>query len=347
MIPNTEFVLYGAYGYTGDLIARLAAERGLRPLLAGRDPERLEALGRELSLPWLAFDLDDPARVAASLGDHPVVLHCAGPFTHTARPMVRACLDSKTHYLDITGEADVFLSMAHRGPKAAEAGVMLLPGVGFDVVPSDCLASKLSERMPEARELTLAFQGDSGPSHGTALTMIEHMHQGGLVRRDGDLRRVPIAWRTREIDFGEGPVPAVSIPWGDVVTAWYSTGIPDITVYTAVPSGALRTMKILRWVRPLLRFEAVKNILRRRVEARPAGPSERRLEQGATRLWGCVEGPDGETTEHRLRGPQAYRWTALTALAAVERVLGGEAPPGFQTPSTAFGSGFVDPTLFY
>lgn len=342
MHEKGDFVLYGAYGYTGELIARLAAERGRRPLLAGRDAARLEALATELGLAWQAFDLQDPARISECLRDAPVVLHCAGPFTHTAKPMVRACLETGTHYLDITGEADVFLSMAHRGPKAAEAGVMLLPGVGFDVVPSDCLAKRLAERLPEAQELVLAFRGDSGPSHGTALTMIEHIHQGGLVRRDGDLRRVPIAWKTRQVDFGDGPTTAVSIPWGDVVTAWYSTGIPDITVYMGVPRSGLRTLRFLRWLRPLLRFQTVKDVLRRQVEARPPGPSERRLAEGETRLWGQVTSEDGRQVEDRLRGPQAYRWTALTALAAVERVLAGRAPVGYQTPSTAFGSGFVD-----
>ena len=338
----SSFLIYGAYGYTGELIAREAVERGLEPMLAGRDGARVEALAGELGLPWRAFELEDDAALRDALEPVTAVLHCAGPFTHTARPVRKACLATGTHYLDITGEADVFLSTAHAGPQAEKAGVMLLPGAGFDVVPTDCLARRLSEELPGATGLVLAFQGDSGPSRGTARTMIEHIHQGGLVRRGGELERVPIAWRTREIDFGDGPRTAVSIPWGDVVTAWYSTRIPDITVFTAVPPSALRTMKAMRWIRPLLRFDWVKERLRRRVEARPPGPSERRLETGETRVWGRVETPEGHSLELRLRGPQAYRWTALTALRAVEKVLEGIAPPGYQTPSTAFGWRFVE-----
>ncbi|MDX1632563.1 MAG: saccharopine dehydrogenase NADP-binding domain-containing protein [Thermoanaerobaculia bacterium] len=342
MEPTGDFLLYGAYGYTGERIAREAANRGQRPILAGRDGERLESLARELDLPWSVFDLEDERTVTEVVKPYPAVLHCAGPFTHTAGPMARACLEAGTHYLDITGEADVFLQMAGRDREARVAAVMLLPGVGFDVVPTDCLASRLSEDLPEAESLELAFRGDSGPSRGTALTMIEHLHEGGLVRRNGELRRVPIAWKTRDVDFGDGPETAVSIPWGDVVTAWYSTEIPNVTVYMAVPRGALRTMKILRWLRPLLHFRLVKDLHGRRVEARPPGPSEERLREGTTRVWGRVEDREGSFREDRLEGPQAYRWTVLTALGAVERVLGGEAPPGFQTPSRAFGSSFVE-----
>jgi short subunit dehydrogenase-like uncharacterized protein len=200
----SNFLLYGANGYTGKLITRLAAERGLRPTLAGRDKNTIEPLATEHGLEHRVFALDDPAAIDAALREVSVVMHCAGPFSRTSRPMADACLRTKTHYLDITGEASVIESLAARDAEAKEAGVMLLPCVGFDVVPSDCLAAHLKRRLPEATHLALGIQGMGRVSRGTATTMIENINRGGLIRRDGKLTPVPAAWKTREIDFGRG-----------------------------------------------------------------------------------------------------------------------------------------------
>jgi short subunit dehydrogenase-like uncharacterized protein len=332
-----SFLVYGAYGYTGELIAREAAARGLQPVLAGRDRARLDALATELGLPSRAVALDDPAALREALGGARAVLHCAGPFVHTFRPMAEACLERGVHYLDITGEADVFLALAGMSERAAAAGVVLLPGVGFDVAPSDSLAAHLARRLPGARRLTLAFRPDAGPSRGTAATMAEHAHEGGLVREAGALRRVPVAWKTRTVDFGDGPQNAMSIPWGDVVTAWYTTGIPDIEVYMAVPEAVVGRMRRMRPLIPLLGLGPIRRLAASRARRRPPGPSANKLARGETRLWGEVEDAGGRRAAARLRGPQAYRWTALTALDAVDGVLRGGVEPGFRTFAGAFG----------
>ena len=336
-----SFLVYGAYGYTGELVAREAVARGLRPLLGGRDAARLEPLAAELGLPARAFALDDGAALREALGEARAVLHCAGPFVHTFRPMAEACLAHGVHYLDITGEADVFLALAGMTGRAAAAGVVLLPGVGFDVAPSDSLAAHLKRRLPGARRLTLAFRPDAGPSRGTAATMAEHAHQGGLVREGGTLRRVPAAWKSRQVDFGGGPQNTMSLPWGDVVTAWYTTGIPDIEVYMAVPDPVARRLRRMRPLLPLMGLAPVRRIAAARARRRPPGPSPSKLARGETRLWGeVVDGAGGRATA-RMRGPQAYRWTALTALDAVQGVLGGGVEPGFRTFAGAFGPDLV------
>ena len=338
---TAPFLLYGAYGYTGELIAREAAARGLRPTLAGRDRARLEPLAAELGFPWRAFDLEDRSALGDAVAAHAAVLHCAGPFVHTSRPVAAACLEKRVHYLDITGEAQVYLALAARDAAAQEAGVGLLPGVGFDVVPTDCLAAHLKRRLPSAQRLRLAFRTDSGPSRGTAQTMAEHMHEGGLVRRGGELVRVPVAWKDRDVDFGDGPQAAMSLPWGDVVTAWHTTAIPDIEVYVAMPRQAIARLRRVRVLLPLMRARPLRKLAAARARRRPPGPSAERLARGETRVWGEVEDAAGNRAEARLRGPQAYRWTVLTALGAVERTLAGELRPGFRTPAGAFGPDFV------
>jgi len=340
-MPSASFLLYGANGYTGALVARMAARLGLNPILAGRDRGSIVQLATELELEHRAFALDDASAVEANLKDVPVILHCAGPFSRTSQPMVDACLRTQTHYLDITGEIAVFESLAARDAEARGAGVMLLPGVGFDVVPSDCLAAHLKRRLPAATKLTLAIQGTGRISHGTATTMIENMGRGGLIRRGGRLTPVPTAWRTRRIDFGRGEVSATTIPWGDVATAFYSTGIPNIEVYAALPQSARRMMAASRWLNPLLTAPAVQAFLKRRIKARPAGPSDEERARGASFVWGEVEDDGGAKCVSRLSGPEGYTLTAQAALAVVERTLKGDAPAGFQTPSLAYGADFI------
>jgi short subunit dehydrogenase-like uncharacterized protein len=338
---SANFLLYGANGYTGELVARMAKERGLHPVLAGRDARKVEPLATALGLDHLSFALDDAAAMDAALKTVGVVLHCAGPFSRTSKPMADGCLRTGTHYLDITGEIAVFESLAARRAEAEAAGVMLLPGTGFDVVPSDCLAAHLKRRLPSATHLTLAIQGTGRISHGTATTMVENINRGGLVRRDGRLTPVPTAWRTREVDFGRGPVKATTIPWGDIATAFYSTGIPNIEVYAAIPASARRLMKASRQLGPLLASAPVQRFLKNRIKAQPPGPSEQERARGASYVWGEVQDDAGQKRSSRLSGPEGYTLTAMTALAIVERVLAGDASPGFQTPSLAYGADFI------
>ena len=339
MSPN--FLLYGANGYTGKLVARLAKERGLSPVLAGRDRASIEGLANELGFEHRVFPLDDAAALDAALGGATVVLHCAGPFSRTSKPMADACLRTKTHYLDITGEAAVIESLAARDREAQGAGVMLLPCVGFDVVPSDCLAAHLKRRLPAATRLALGIMGMGRVSRGTATTMVENIGRGGLVRREGKLTPVPAAWKTREIDFGRGPVEATTIPWGDVASAFYSTGIPNIEVYAAVPAKVRRMMKLTRAFGRLLASGVVQRFLKKRIGNQPPGPSDEERVKGKSFVWGEVEDDAGARAVSRLSGPEGYTLTALAALAIVGHVLGGKFSTGFQTPSKAYGPDLI------
>jgi short subunit dehydrogenase-like uncharacterized protein len=198
------WMLYGANGYTGELIAREAVARGLRPVLAGRSKQKIAKLAAELNCPSAVFDLEDHTALVATLSQVAAVLHCAGPFSQTAASMMQGCLATHVHYLDITGEIDVF-ELAHGvHEKAQRAGVVLCPGVGFDVVPTDCVAARLKEAMPDATHLALGFDSRAGLSKGTAKTAIESAGKGSCLRIDGNLVTERFGARTRRIDFGGG-----------------------------------------------------------------------------------------------------------------------------------------------
>jgi short subunit dehydrogenase-like uncharacterized protein len=337
----SNYLIYGANGYTAALTAREAVARGQRPVLAGRNAEAVGTLARELGLEHRVFSLDDPDKIRAGLAGMTAVLNGAGPFSRTARAMADACLDARVDYLDMTGEIGVFESLAAIDARARGAGVMLLPGVGFDVVPSDCLAAHLKRRLPAATALSLGFQTSGRFSRGTATTMVENLHRGGMVRRGGVLTPVPAAWKTQTIDFGRGSVGAMTIPWGDVSTAYRSTGIPDIEVYVAASRGQRLLARATRHYGWLLGSNLVQGILKRRIQAGPPGPSDEERRRGWSLLWGEATDAAGGRAVSRLRGPEGYTLTVLTSLAVVGRVLDGQAPPGYQTPSLAYGPDFV------
>jgi short subunit dehydrogenase-like uncharacterized protein len=334
-----NFLIYGANGYTGELIAREAARRGLRPLLAGRSREKIEPLAQELGLEWRAFSLADGAALDGALNEVDFVIHCAGPFSLTSRAMVEGCLRAGRHYTDITGEISVFEAMARLDERAKAVGIMIMPGVGFDVVPSDCLARHLKDSLPTATNLTLAFYGLGKISHGTQATMTMNVGRGGAIRRDGEITPVPAAWKTREIDFGSVKKMGVTIPWGDVSTAYYSTDISNIEVYTVVPEQALKMMKLSRYIGWLLATGPAQKILQSRIP--PGGASAEERAKGKTLLWGEASDDAGNRVEARLQGPEGYDFTVLTALKVAEKIAKGNAHVGFQTPAKAYGAGLV------
>jgi short subunit dehydrogenase-like uncharacterized protein len=333
---SEQLLIYGANGYTGELIARRAVERGLRPALAGRNAEGVRALAGALGLPHHVVALDDAPALDAALRGRVAVLHCAGPFSQTSKPMADACLRVGVHYLDITGEIAVFEALHRRDQEARAAGVMLLPGVGFDVVPSDCLAAHLKRRLPGATELNLAFRVIGRASRGTTATALEGLGRGGAVRRDGMI--VPAGYALRKVDLGRGPVDVVAIPWGDVSTAFHSTGIPNITVYTYLPPLARRFMWLGRLLMPVMATRPLRAALGRLARRQPPGPSADERRRGLSLLWGEAMDSDGGRAVSRMRAPEGYTFTAVSAVHIAEKVLAGEAMAGFQTPSRAYGA---------
>jgi short subunit dehydrogenase-like uncharacterized protein len=336
-----SFLLYGANGYVGEAAAELAVQQGLKPILAGRDASRLEPLARRLGVELRVCALDDAAALDRALQGVPLVLHCAGPYKFTSKPMADACLRAGAHYLDITGEIPVFEALAARDAEAKARKVMLLPAVGFDVVPTDCLAVHLQRRLPSATRLALGFRsiGRAGLPPGTQHTMIELLPFGDRVREGGRLVVPERGLKTRMVDFGQGPVQATRFTWGDVFTAYYSTGIPDIEVYTVLPAAMQKRLGWLKTLRPLFRFGPLRALLHRGVQP---GPSAESRAKTVTHVWGEVRDEQGRAAVSRLQGPEAgLVWTTRSALAAVKQVLGGNFTPGFQTPGKAFGPDFV------
>lgn len=337
-----QFLLYGAYGYTGKLIAEMATSTGLTPVLAGRSEAKVAALADELGYPSRIFPLDDPARLDEALRPFSVVLHAAGPFKHTAAPMMDACIRTQTHYLDITGEIEAFELGKRHDMAAKAANIMIMPGTGFDVVPTDCLAAYLHRQLPDATHLRLAFSMEGGGvSHGTAITMAENLGEGGAVRQDGRIVRVPLGHKTMWVNFGSKKRFVMAIPWGDVSTAYHSTGIPNIEVYSGISPRSYRYVRWQKYLGWLLRMNWVRSLIKRRISRKPAGPGAGRRAKARGLVWGQVSDQQGNAREARLDIPEGYTLTAMCSLIIVQKVLNGQWTAGFQTPSSAYGPDLI------
>jgi short subunit dehydrogenase-like uncharacterized protein len=257
---QNHFVLYGANGYTGELIARLSQAYGLRPLLAGRNKEAIKRLAEELTLDYVIVGLDHPEALDNLLKGQQLVIHAAGPFSKTAKQMVEACIRNNVHYTDINGDISCFELVKTFNQPAIENNCMLMPGVGFDVVPTDSVAKRISELFPGIIDLKLAFASiGSSISHGTATTMAEKLGEGGARRRNGKIVGAPLGENAMWVDFGKKNLFVMSIPWGDISTAYHTTGIPNIETFFAVKPSVYKWMKMQKFFNWFLKLEIVRN----------------------------------------------------------------------------------------
>lgn len=341
-METKSFLLYGANGYTGQLIARYSKFYGLEPILAGRNEPAIRELSSQLKLPFVIVSLNDPETLKATLRGVKVVVHAAGPFDQTARQMIDACLQTNTHYVDINGDISVFEMIKTFDQGAKQSGIMLLPGAGFDVVPTDCTALMLKEELPDATRLKLAFVTvGGGLSHGTATTMIHRLGEGGLVRKAGVITPVPLGHKGFEVFIDGRKHFVMSIPWGDVSTAYFTTGIPNIETYTGIPPILYRMLKFQKLFNWILRSSPIRNLAKRRIKARPAGPDDERRSKAKALIWGTAATANGRSATLLLETPDGYTLTAHSCLIVTKKILEEKFSAGYQTPASAYGSSLV------
>lgn len=340
MSTGDRLLVYGGYGYTARLLLPGLKKLGVDFIVAGRDAAKTEETAAEFGAPARVFALDDPREVDQGLDGVDVMLNAAGPYMHTTKPLIEACLRKRVHYLDLSGEVGPLEQAAEAGAAARDLGLMVLPAIGFDVVPSDCLALHVATRLPDATRLTLHVAASNLMSHGSGLTLAEHIGIPVHTRRDGILEQMRLRMQMRWADFGEGHRPMVAVSWGDVVTAYHSTGIPNIEVYFEATSFRLAAVTVNQYWGWLLRSSSANEWFRNYASLLPAGPTE--SERASQRCRIIVEAESSDrTVRSRLETPEAYEFTAATATRIVQEVLNGSRRAGFQTPAMLFGPDFV------
>jgi short subunit dehydrogenase-like uncharacterized protein len=335
-----KILLYGANGYTGQLIATHAQKINLPLILAGRSGPSIEALSQSMGLPYRIFNLDEDLSFKEQLKDIYLVVHAAGPFSRTAQPMIDACIELGIHYIDITGEIGVFKLAHDRHELALQKNIMILSGAGFDVVPTDCMAAFLHQKLPTAHFLQLAFGAiNGGVSHGTAMTAIDQLGELGLIRKEGQLKSVPIGHKSMFVQFSDTFRRFVmAIPWGDVYTAYITTKIPNIETFMAIHPKSYRWLKRFQLLpQSWMKSSVLKKAMRAYIKKQPAGPSPAQNERGRTFVWGEVKDLKGHSCSASIEIPEAYYFTAISTVHIAQLVFQGEWKPGYQTPAGCYG----------
>lgn len=335
-----NFLIYGATGYTGKLMTERAKELGLSPLLSGRNPEKLKQVAEPLGFDHEAVSLSDKHGLLNMLSKIDLVIHTAGPFSGTAKPMVDACLKTKTHYLDITGEISVFERHKSLNSQAKDAGILIMSGVGFDVVPTDCLAAHMKKRMPDAEQLNISIGGLSKISAGTAKTAIENIAKSFIVRRSGKIIQLKKPLYSKA-DFGKGEVETVSVSWGDLATAYYSTGIPNISVFFQLTAQTKKIIMMNRLTKWFLSLPPVQKNIKSKIEKKFKGPDKTERETAKAIIFAEAINSKGEKIVSKLITPEGYKLTCITALEIANRVLSGNVHPGYFTPAMLFGTDLI------
>jgi len=335
------FLVYGAAGYTGKLIVTEAVKRGLVPVLAGLSETQITTLANSHGLKSATFNLESVETIRTNIRGMNAVLHAAGPFSSTAAKMLEACLAEGVHYLDITGEVQVLEHIFTLNERAKECGCVLIPGTGFDVVPTDCLAIMLKSQLPDAVRLQLAFHTNSKLSPGTWKATLEAIPHGGIIRQDGVLTRVPHAWKLRRILYDDGHVWSMTVPWGDVSSAYFSTGIPHIETYVGTSLSLSIVMRLVRQFAGITARPTVRQWLYAFVDRFVKGPDENDHTEQIVHLRGDVWNAKGKHVAMQLTTPEGYIFTARAAVQSVQMLLESPPSPGVYTPAMAFGQDFI------
>lgn len=338
-----NWMIYGATGYTGRLVVEEAIKRGHQPLIAGRTEAKLKPLAEQYSVPYRTFSLDDVNVIIAELQKNEIelVLHIAGPYKYTSDPMIQACLKVGVHYLDITGEIDVYQNAYRYHQQALDQEIVILPGVGFDVVPSDCLLKYVADQIENPTHLEIAFHNEGRASRGTLKSAIEIFRSvGNVVRRDGKLVKVPIGSVEKDIHFMSGTKKVYQGLWGDVETSYRTTGVPNIVTLFAYHEAVLKQLRQLNRVSPLLGIKFIRDYFKNQMDKLPEGPSAEMRDTLKINMYAKATNAKGETAEAWLETVEGYRFTALACVHSVEQVLDGNYQ-GALTPAGAFGSDFV------
>jgi short subunit dehydrogenase-like uncharacterized protein len=339
--------LYGATGYTGRLVAAELAAAEADFVISGRSREKLEALARELDgeVAVKPATLDDPASLRDLLSDCAAVIDCAGPFLRYGEPVLRAAVETSTHYLDTTGEQP-YIKMAFEryGPGAAEAEVAVIPAMGFDFVPGDMIAALTAEGMGDVDEVVIGYAwADFEPTRGTMLTTLEILAGGAVEWRK-------LQWLPAERPFGPATFRFPE-PIGRQRMLSYPSG-EQITVPRHISTRRVRTLLTASTFAPHPKLGALMQLL-----ARPTGlalrtPLKRAIRAAVSRL---PEGPSPETrgkTRYTIvcdvvRGEQARRGVlrgldtygvtaAMVAKGAMIAADTGFSGSGALAPSQAF-----------
>ena len=346
--------VYGATGYTGRLVAAELRRRGAEVVLAGRSRPKLEILAEDLGGDIAIQDapLDDPSALRELLEPCAAVIACAGPFRLHGEPVLAAAVETRTHYLDTTGEQPFMRKVFEDyGPRAARAGVALVTAMGFDYAPGDMIAALTAEGMEPLDEIVLAYAVRGfGATRGTALSGLGMMSERAVEWRDGELASAPRGVGGGSWDFPDpiGRQRMLRYPAGEHITV--PRHVRTQRVRTLLTASTVISLPLVPRIAPLVLppFQlAMRTPLRRALAAAiprlPEGPSESSRRRASFTVV-CEARQGSRRRSGTVTGNDPYGLTArATAEGALRLAAPGHDRRGALAPSEAFDPrGFLD-----
>ena len=348
-----RIVLFGATGYTGDLTARALVDRGVRPVLAARSRERLDALSAELGgLETRLADVAAPGTLAGLVERGDVLVSTVGPFMRLGAPAVEAAIAAGAHYLDSTGEGPFIRSVFERhGPGAEAAGSGLVTAFGYDWVPGNLAAAlALREAGEDATSVDIGYfvsgsAGAGSASGGTRASVLGLMLAPGYAFRGGQLVTETAARRLRGFDLGGRRAEGVTVASSEAFTLHrLHPGLRDVNVYLGWAGSLSRVVQAVSAGTSLLgrvpgAREAVGAILRPLVPGSTGGPdAEARSRVGSVVVAEAFDADGTRLAAVKLSGVNPYEFTAaMLAWGAQSAAGGGLQGAGALGPVDAFG----------
>ena len=337
-----QVLIYGAYGFTGAGISKLASEYGITPVLAGRNESKLKPLAESLGYDYVVLSLENNHDNLVKVLKHfEIVLHIAGPYTFTGEPMLDAVVEAGTHYVDLTGENHVIQQQLDRHEEFKAANIMVMPSVGYDVVPTDCLNVYVADQVDNPTNLTMVINGNytaaegASASRGTMKSGLEVMGRPLLMRQKGEMVEVSALKVIHRVEDGQEQT-LVQIPWADMMTSYVSTGVPTIEVFQ------LRQGELPGWLPRVAQSDFGRRILGWLIDKfAPEGPPPGALETRQTRIVSTATNDAGESASAAMITPEPYLLTFHSTLIVAKRVIDGHWESGFQTVGKVYGPDLV------
>jgi short subunit dehydrogenase-like uncharacterized protein len=319
-MKGKKILIYGASGYMGQLFLKTIQNENLDVVLGARSNFNSEYQVR-------VFSLENSSAIVENIKDVKLVINLAGPFKYTNKQLLEACIENGTHYIDIAGEVAELETVYKYDEMAKKANIMLMPGAGFGVVPTDIVANLAKQKLSDATHLKIAYITKGGVSRGTLKTVLADINKEGVILENGIFNKAMPAFKTFQFILNDKAQKLVYNPWrADLFSAKISTGIQNIETYANFPNLIVKMMQgKMLWLRDFMTKKLIAFL--------PVGPSEKQIRQGSTICYAEVSNLKGEIASATIIGPEAYLFTSEVLLAITKNILNENYKVGFQTPN--------------
>ena len=331
---KTKILVYGVLGYTGNLFIEHSLDTNL-PIVLGARQKEVKILAEKCGMEHRVFEINDVQNIIPYLSDIKAVINLANVSYGINKYLIDACIQTKTHYVDLASEYPDILEIYKLHHMALTNGVMLMPGAGFNLAPTDIAGRIASELLPNPTKLSLGFATFGNASRGTIKTVLKMTAETGYSRLSGKLVVAKPASEKRLFQAEGKEYSLINNPlMGDSLAGFISTNIQNITTYSYYPWILVQFMKgRMNWLRKFL--------LRYSHWFFPLGPTEDELKRQHTYTWAQIENQQNQKLTVTIKGPQAYIFTAKIIGSIVNLLAKGKANAGF-TPPSFYGRNLIE-----